>query len=147
MSSIRSHNNYFKLLRGTQVLVGYLTSTLTRDEFHPAHTYTTTFWLYIYIYIYIYIFKYLFIYINVYQCMHTCSRIGHKHACMPACSYVCLQAVVAGGCSFSPCQCNVYVSRESCINFLRVETRSCGCICVLMYVCMYVCTTVGMLCC
>ena len=33
----------------------------------------------------------------------------------------------------------MYIFRESCINFLRVETRSCGCICVLMYVCMYNC--------
>lgn len=68
--SIRSHNNYFKLLRGTQVLVGYITSTPTRDGFPPAHTYTTTFWLYIYLY------KYIFV------CAHVCVCAGgHKHTC------------------------------------------------------------------
>lgn len=55
MSSIRSHYNYFKLLQGTQVLVGYITSTLTRDEFHPAHKYTIT-----------------FCYIFLYTCWHVC---------------------------------------------------------------------------
>lgn len=60
-------------------------------------------------------------------------------ACVHARSHVCLQASVASGCSFSLCQCNVYISGESSINFLRVETRSYGCICVLMYVYMYNC--------
>lgn len=32
-SSVRSHNNYFKLLKGTQVLVGYITCTLTEVNF------------------------------------------------------------------------------------------------------------------
>lgn len=47
-SSIRSHNNYLKLLHGAQVLVGYITSTLTSDGFHPVHTYIITFCLFVY---------------------------------------------------------------------------------------------------
>lgn len=73
-----------------------------------------------------------------------CLCIGHKYTCLCACMPVCMW-LRASRCSFSLCQCNVYISGEASINFfLHVETRSYERICMLMYV--YMCTAVGMLC-
>lgn len=54
---------------------------------------------------------------------------------MPACVRV--HAHLANRCSFTLCQSNVYISGETGINFLHVETRSYDCIC------MYICTAVS----
>lgn len=48
---------------------------------------------------------------------------AHVRICVPA--------------SFLQCHRNVYISGESRINFLHVETRSYDCICMIMYV--YMC--------
>lgn len=83
--------------------MGYITSTLTRDEFHPAHIFATTFWV-----------VYMFI-----QNVFARAKVREVTTSMCLCVCVCLPAHIAGGCSFSLCQCNVYISGESSINSCR----------------------------
>lgn len=75
-------------------------------------------------------------------CACVCMR-SQTQTCACICArmlmWVYLNVNRVSGCSFSLCQCNVYISRKASINFLHVETRSYDWICMLMYVYMYNC--------